>query len=427
MATYYELLGVGASATDVEIKSSYRKLAIQLHPDKNPDKDTGPQFTEVTKAYETLRDPVLRQQYDQSLLAPKGPAGAQPGMQGKAGMDFTGSMNLGEALSKFFENLGHGDFQFNPEVLGEMASRRGRDIVVTLKVTPQEVISGGMRKIKFKRSVTCTSCKGITSAQAQCPSCKGQGHLETEELTRVDIPKGVGKGNFIERPGQGHAGTNGGASGNLVIGFEDDFPKGYERDGADLTREVPVDFFMMILGGRYSFPHIDGEDATFEVPACSQTGQKILLPGRGFPRHRGTGRGDLYLELMPFMPVTISDAQRKLLEEIRVLDKTDNMPFNYVKGVHAVAVIYPQENALKLVDGIHNVLGKLKLGPGTVVYDLRNFKQTLPEVVVNALLQVKKQVLPGKLMLLVADSVQNQFEELGLTDAFKMEKSLPSS
>ncbi len=125
------------------------------------------------------------------------------------------------------------------------------------------------------------------------------------------------------------------------------------------------------------------------------------------------------------MPVTISDAQKKLLEEIRNLDKSDNMPFNYVKGEFAVAVIYPQDNALRLVDGINNSFTKLKAGPGNVVYDLRNFKQTLPEVVVSALLQIRKQMPPGKTVLLVADLARNQLEELGIADAFRLEKSLP--
>jgi molecular chaperone DnaJ len=252
MATYYELLGVGASVDDGQIKTAYRKLAIQLHPDKNPDKDTGPQFTEVTKAYETLRDPVLRQQYDQSLLAPKPAPGMAPGAPRGFSTDFAKSMNLGEALGKFFENLGHGDFNFTPEGSTEQASRRGHDIVISLKVTPQEVIAGGSRKIKFKRSIVCPACHGQGTpggaSPSLCSSCNGLARKEVEELVRIEIPKGVGKGNFIERAGQGHAGVFGGPSGNLVIGFEDEFPKGYERDGADLTREVPVDFFMMILG-----------------------------------------------------------------------------------------------------------------------------------------------------------------------------------
>lgn len=438
MATLYELLGVAANASDAEIKASYRKLAIQLHPDKNPDRDTGHQFTEVAKAYETLRDPVTRQQYDQSL---KRQTGAQPIFSANAGvrsaqtprssgMEYSLNMDLGDALGKFFENLGRGDYQNLQEEAAPInaaapSRQKGQDIVITLKVTPQEIITGALRTVVFKRMITCSNCNGQGNSMGlPCTNCAGSGLREVAETARIDIPKGVGKGNFIERAGQGHAGLHGGSYGNFIVGFEDTLPKGCERQGADLVREVQVDFFLMILGGKYSFTHFDGEDANFQIPACSKTSQIIQLPGRGFPRYRSESRGDLHLRLIPLMPSNISDEQKKLLEEIRQLDQAGNLPFHYNKGLNSVAVIYPQENALKLSEGVLNVYPVLKATELQIVYDLRNFKVLIPEVVINSLLQVRKLSMPNKLLLLVSDSVKNQLDELGLTDVFRLENQL---
>lgn len=430
-ATLYELLGVSSSATDAEIKASYRKLAIQLHPDKNPDKDTGKQFTEVAKAYETLRDPVTRQSYDQSL---KRQTGSQPiytsntGARSKStGVEYSLNMDLGEALGKFFENLGRGDYQnLQEEVIASTpSSQKGQDIVITLKVTPQEIISGALRTVVFKRMVACTSCNGYgVSLGKPCSHCNSSGSREIAETVRIDIPKGVGKGNFIERMGQGHAGSHGGDYGNLIVGFEDMLPKGCERQGADLIREVQVDFFLMILGGKYSFTHFDGEDVFFQIPACSKTSQIIQLAGRGFPRYRHDQRGDLHLRLIPLMPSSISDEQKKLLEEIRQLDLAGNLPFHYNKGMFSVAVIYPQENALKLSEGVLQVYPVLKSTNLQIAYDLRNFKSLIPEVVINALMQVRKLSTPNPVVLLATNSVIDQFDDLGLSNAFQLEQQL---
>jgi molecular chaperone DnaJ len=348
---YYEVLGIERGAGEAEIKKAYRKLAFDHHPDRNPgDSQAEARFKEATEAYEVLRDPDKRAQYDRFGHAPFGGAGGAGGFSG---------FDLADALRAFMRDFG-GDLGGFGDLFGGggggRGPRRGDDLQVRIKLSLEEVATGVEKKIKLKHARPCGTCSGrggsdpVTCSQCQgqgqvrrvqqsffgqfvnvstCPRCNGQGQtfketcktcggdglVTAEETIAVRVPPGVSNGNFIPLQGQGDAGPRGGPAGDLIVLLEEKPHPVFERDGTDLHVEVPAPFPLLALGGKIDVPTLEGTPTTAEVPAGTPSGKVIRIKGRGLPGLRG-GKGDLHARLMVFVPTKLGARERKALEEL---------------------------------------------------------------------------------------------------------------
>ena len=354
---YYEVLGVAKGATEEEIKKAYRKLALQHHPDRNPgDKSAELKFKEATEAYEVLRDAEKRARYDRfGHEGVSGTAGAG------RGADFSG-FDLADALRAFMRDFG-GDLGGFEELFGPGGGRRpgaerGDDLQVRLKLTLEEIATGVQKKIRVRHLRACTDCGGkggtgeVTCAQCKgagrvrhvqqsifgqfvnvatcpacggagktmskpCKTCGGDGRVSHSDTIAVDVPPGVGNGNFIPLRGLGDAGPRGGPEGDLIVLIEEKEHPLFERDGRDLHIEVPVHFATAVLGGKAETPSLEGEALLVDVPSGTASGTVLRVRGRGLPGLRGGGRGDLLVRVVIWVPDRVSAEDRKLLEELR--------------------------------------------------------------------------------------------------------------
>jgi molecular chaperone DnaJ len=364
-ADYYEILGVPKSASEDEIKRAYRKLAMQYHPDKNPgDKTAEEKFREATEAYEVLKDPQRRSQYDQF-----GHAAFQQGAgPGGFGGGF-GGFDISDALRAFMADFG-GDSMFSDlfgwgggrsrrsSSDGGQAASQGSDLQIRLPLTLEEIAKGITKTIKVKRKdrcpacggsgsrsgkkQTCTACNGkgrirrVASSffgqviqESVCSACGGDGYvlsdpcrtcdgtgLDTKETTvNVDIPAGVSEGNYITIPDQGDAGRNGGPTGDLIVFIQEKEHPMFQRHGIDLLCEVNISFSQAALGASKEIDTIDGR-VSLRIPAGTQSGKVFRLKGKGLPVLRGRERGDQLVRVHIRTPEKLSRAARELLERL---------------------------------------------------------------------------------------------------------------
>jgi molecular chaperone DnaJ len=351
---YYEVLGIGRTATDDEIKKAYRKIAFEQHPDRNPgNAEAERKFKEATEAYEVLRDTEKRATYDRFGHAVSPGAGPQ-------NVDFSG-FDLADALRAFMRDFG-GDAGGFSDLFGSGAGRgargpaRGDDLQVRLKLTLEEIATGVEKKIRVKHLRACKTCKGRGGeGESTCPQCEGRGQVrhvqqtifgqfvnvgtcsrcdgtgrvvrerckvcggdgvtaESETLS-VKVPAGVASGNFIPLRGMGDAGPRGGAAGDLIVLIEEKPHALFEREGDDLHIDVPVGISTAVLGGQVSVPGLVGEPVVLEVPAGTQSGRMVRVRGRGLTGLRG-GRGDLLARVLVWIPSRVSAAEKKMLEDL---------------------------------------------------------------------------------------------------------------
>ena len=348
---YYEVLGVGRSASADDIKKAYRKIAFEQHPDRNPgSKEAEARFKEATEAYEVLRDSDQRARYDQFGHAATGGGGA-------ASYDFSG-FDLADALRSFMREFGQGggfDEIFGSTGRGRF-DPRGDDLQVRVALTLEEVATGVEKKIRLKHLKRCSTCHGKGgSGEQQCTQCQGRGQVrrvqqsvfgqfvnvstcprcdgagqifkdpcptfhgdgrvqETETIT-VKVPAGVSSGNFIPLRGLGDAGPRGGTAGDLIVIIEEKEHALFEREGNDLHLTVPVSYSTLALGGKVEVPTLDGGTATVHVHAGSPSGHVSRLRGKGLPSLRGH-KGDLVTRLEVWVPERLPGADKKLLEEL---------------------------------------------------------------------------------------------------------------
>ncbi len=359
----YQVLGVAKGASDEDIKKAYRKLAKELHPDRNSDdKSLEAKFKEVNAAYEVLRDPQKRAAYDQfGHAAFEGGMGGgpRPGA-GPGGADFA------SAFSDVFDDL-FGDFvggRRGGPGNGQRRSR-GSDLRYNLGITLEEAFAGKQTTITIPGSTTCAACEGTGSegaAQPQtCPTCQGMGKVRAqqgfftieracptcggrgqivknpckvcqgagrvakERTLQVQIPMGVEDGTRIRLAGEGEAGLRGGPPGDLYIFIELRAHKLFHREGLDLYCRVPVPMTTAALGGEIEAPTIDGGRSRVKIPAGAQSGKQLRLRGKGMPQLRGGRYGDLYLELQVETPVNLTARQKELLQEFEKAS-ADNSP-----------------------------------------------------------------------------------------------------
>jgi molecular chaperone DnaJ len=361
---YYEVLGVPRGASVEEIKKAYRKLAMQWHPDRNPDnKDAEGKFKEATEAYEVLHDPQQRARYDQFGHSTSGSGAAGGGGFGGGGFD--AGFDLADALRAFMRDFG-GEGAFEDLFGGGGRSRgargpgggiRGDDLQVRLPLTLEEIATGVEKKIRVTHMKKCETCNGRGGqGESVCPQCQGRGQVRRVQQTvfgqfvnvsacprcegegqivaqpcktcggdgrksasdtvSVKVPAGVAAGNYIPLRGLGDAGVRGGPTGDLVVLIEEKEHDLFERHGDDLVIDLPVTFSALALGGKVEAPLLGGGRAMVEVAAGTPSGHVARLKGKGLPGLRG-GRGDLHVRLRVWVPTKLSTADKKLLEELR--------------------------------------------------------------------------------------------------------------
>lgn len=341
---YYDVLGASRDAGEADIKKAYRRLAMKHHPDRNPDDPKAEvAFKEAKEAYEVLSDPEKRAVYNQRGHA---------GLEATAGGSRGGSgMNPGDAFGDIFGDV-FGDI-FGGGRRGRSTVFRGADLRYELSLTLEQAVFGDTINLTLPTLVNCETCKGsgakpgtkpvtcktcegagqvrmaqgFFSIQQTCPacrgagqqieqpcsSCQGRGRVQKNKTLAVKVPAGVDNGDRIRLTGEGEAGQNGGPPGDLYVEIRTQPHDIFERDGADLSCGIPVNFALAALGGVVQVPTLDGEVA-LKIPAETQSGRVFRLRGKGVRPVRGSGPGDLYCRVEVETPVNLTAEQKRLLE-----------------------------------------------------------------------------------------------------------------
>ena len=353
----YEILGVERGADAAALKSAYRKLAMQLHPDRNPDDaEAEARFKEINVAYETLKDPQKRAAYDRF-----GHAAFQNG--GAGGGGFNG--DFGASMADIFDDL-FGDMMGGGRRGARQNNRRGADLRYNMEITLEDAFAGKNAEIRVPSSAACETCsgtgakpgtgsttcsgcggagrvrasQGFFSIERTCPrcggtgetidtpcdDCGGAGRVTRERTLSINIPPGVEDGTRIRLSGEGDAGLRGGPAGDLYIFLAVKPHDIFQRDGADLFCRVPISFTTAALGGSFEVPTLDGSSTPVKIPAGTQTGKQIRLSGKGMPVLRSRQNGDLYVQAIVETPVNLNKRQRELLQEFEKATSDENNP-----------------------------------------------------------------------------------------------------
>jgi molecular chaperone DnaJ len=353
---YYEILGVERTATEAEMKASYRKLAMKWHPDRNPgDKDCEHHFKEINEAYDVLKDGQKRAAYDRfghAAFEQGGPGGAHG-----FGADFASS------FSDIFEDL----FGMSGGRRGRGGGReRGADLRFNMEITLEEAYAGKTAQVRIPTSVTCEACSGngakagskpktcatcggagkvrhtqgfftlertCVACQGRgqvidnpCPNCSGSGRVTRERTLSVNVPAGVEDGTRIRLAGEGEAGVRGGGQGDLYIFLSLAPHPFFQRDGADLHCRVPISMVTAALGGGFDVPTIDGGKTRVKVPDGTQSGRRFRLSGKGMPVLRARETGDMYVQVLVETPQKLTKRQKELLQEFDQQSSSETQP-----------------------------------------------------------------------------------------------------
>ena len=361
---YYELLGVGKSATPEELKKAYRKKAVQFHPDKNPgNKEAEDTFKKVSEAYDVLNNADKRAAYDRY-----GHAAFQNGGGGSR----AGGGGFHDPFDIFRDVFGQGggggggvfDEMFGGGG-GRDGSRDGSDMRYDLEITLEEAARGAQKDISFRKNVTCERCDGSGaepgSKRVTCPTCRGAGQIrrsggiitftqtcptcagagsKTEKpcttcrgegrspkttKLNVRIPAGVDTGSRLRSSGNGEAGQAGGQTGDLYIVLSVKDHELFERNGDDLYCEIPIKFTLATLGGTIEVPTLFGK-ASLKIPAGTQSGTTFRLRSKGMPSLRGGSQGDQLVRTHVEVPTSLTDEQKQLLEDFARVSGDANEP-----------------------------------------------------------------------------------------------------
>jgi molecular chaperone DnaJ len=345
---YYEILGVDRQASEQQIKSAYRKLALKHHPDRNPgDPAAEEQFKEAAEAYAVLADAEKRSLYDRFGHA--GVSGAGAG----AGFDPTIFADFSDIFSGLGDVFGFGDLFGGRRRRG--GPQRGADLRYDLEITFDESASGTDTTIQIPREETCETCKGSGAAPGTspetcsqcrgsgqlryqqgfltvarpcpncrgtgktiakpCQSCRGAGRISRERKITVKIPAGIATGQRLRLYGEGEHGSAGGPPGDLYVVVHVQEHSFFHRDGDDLYCELPISFPTVALGGSVKVPTLNGQE-DLSIPAGTQTGARFKIRGKGMPSVSGRGRGDLHVIARVAVPKKLTKEQKQLLEEL---------------------------------------------------------------------------------------------------------------
>ena len=376
---FYEILGVSKSAEDKEIKKAYRKIAMKYHPDRNPDdKAAEEKFKEAAEAYEILSDANKRARYDRFGHAGVGQQSGGFGGGGRGGMTMEdifsqfGDIFSDSPFESFFGGQGGGGRG------GQRAQgQRGSNIRIKVKLSMMDIANGVTKKIKVKKQVGCTTCKGSGAKDASsvktcttcrgsgyvrqvkstflgqmqttvaCPSCSGSGQMVTascktcrgegktngEETIEIEIPAGVAEGMQLSMRGKGNAGAKGGPNGDLLVTIEEIQHDHLHRDGQNVIYELYLNFADAALGTSVEVPTIEtGKNAKIKIPPGTQAGKMFRLRGKGLPSVQSYGNGDQLIHVNIWTPKELNDADKKLLEQMRASSNFTPHPGKSEKG-----------------------------------------------------------------------------------------------
>ena len=364
---YYELLEVSRGVDDATLKSSYRKLAMKFHPDKNPGcAESEAKFKAISSAYACLSDPQKRAAYDQY-----GHAAFENGGMGGAGGGGNPFNDLGDIFESIFGGFGGGSG-------GRGQARRGADLRYDLEVSLDEAFHGKSEQIEIDVSVQCEPCdgsgatpgtgtrrcnlcgghgkvraqQGFFTVERTCPtchgrgevierpcrSCGGEGRVDQPQQLEVNVPPGVDTGTRIRLSGKGEAGPFGSPPGDLYIFIHIRRHPVFERDGTTLITRVPITFTTAALGGEIEIPGLDGARHAISIPAGIQSGKQLRKRGAGMPVLQGRGVGELVVEIVVETPTKLSVRQKELLRELQESETGDECPdskgfFDRIKDV----------------------------------------------------------------------------------------------
>ena len=353
---YYEILEVTKTATLEEVKKSYRKLALQYHPDRNPDDPVAEdKFKEATEAYEVLSDQEKRNRYDRF------------GHQGVKNTDFHQYQNTNDIFSHFadiFGGMGGGSifdqfFGGSQRGGGAPGPERGPDIQMPLTLTLEEIATGVEKKIKVRHLKTCVNCRGTgaksgtavdtcvtcsgigqvrqvrsmgfgqfvnvtvcptcqgtgRTIKERCDMCRGEGRTQEEEVLKVNIPAGVSEGNYLTLSGQGHAGRLGGPSGDAIVVIQEKQHDLFVRDGDDVLLELEVTFPQAALGAEVEVPTLSGQ-SLLKIQAGTQSGTLLKMRDKGIPHLNRGGKGDQLVRVQITTPTKLTKDEKALVEQL---------------------------------------------------------------------------------------------------------------
>lgn len=362
---YYEVLSVTKTASDGEIKTAYRKLAMQFHPDRNPgDHAAEDKFKECSEAYGVLSDPQKRAAYDRFGHAMGGASGGGSGFPGGFGGD---PQDLGDIFGDIFGEM----FNMGGQGGGgrrQTRQQRGRDLRYDMSLEFEESVFGRDQEIKIKRAETCGDCHGVGTANGKqpqtcpqckgagqvrfqqgffsvaracprcegtgvqitdpCPTCRGESRVTKEHVLQVKVPAGVEDGTRIRYQGEGEAGKYAGPAGDLYVMLTVKAHKVFSRDGDDLHCVVPVSYTQAALGDELEIDTLDGP-AVLKVPDGTQSGKTFKLKNKGVPHLNATGKGDMIVEVRVQTPTKLSKQQRDLLKQLGETMEKENTPHSH--------------------------------------------------------------------------------------------------
>jgi molecular chaperone DnaJ len=353
-ADYYEILGVSRDASDQELKSAYRKLALKHHPDRNPgDHAAEERFKEASEAYQVLSDADKRAAYDRY-----GHAGLSGG---GGGGPFSGSVDIGDIFGDLFGEM----FSMGGSSHRATRQQRGDDLRFDLTIDFEAAIFGTESEIKIRRLETCSTCNGRGTASTRgpsvcsqcqgrgqvryqqgffavaraCPACGGTGQIIGDPCTtcrgetrvpkelnlNVKVPPGVEDGTRIRYGGEGDAGRYGGSKGDLYVVLSIRRHEFFEREGNHLRCVIPISFPQAALGAEIEIDAIDGP-VSIKIPEGTQSGRELRIRGRGVPILNGKGNGDLIVKVVVEIPRKLSRSQRDLVSQLAESLAIDNKP-----------------------------------------------------------------------------------------------------
>jgi molecular chaperone DnaJ len=352
---YYEVLGAERGASADELKKAYRKLAMQYHPDRNPDNpDAADKFKELNEAYDVLKDEQKRAAYDRF-----GHAAFENGMGGGRGQGGFSDFGGGGGFSDLFEEM-FGDFMGGRR---GAATGRGNDLRFNMDISLEDAFAGKSTTITVPSSAPCESCKGtggkdgaqpttcgtchghgkvraqqgFFTIERTCPTCQGmgkvikdpcrvcggQGRVRKDKTLQVTIPAGVEEGTRIRLSGEGEAGARGAPAGDLYIFLSIKPHRIFQRDGANIYCRVPIPMTTAALGGVIDVPTIDGSMTKVTISPGTQSGNQFRLKSKGMSVLRSPARGDMFIQAMVETPVNLTARQQELLKEFDAAGDTD--------------------------------------------------------------------------------------------------------
>lgn len=358
---YYEILSVEKTADAETIKKSYRKLAMQFHPDRNPgDQAAEDKFKEAAEAYEILSNSDKRAQYDRF---------GHQAFQGRGGFGGNGGgfSDMNDIFSQFGDifgdifGAGGGFGQQGGRTRSRSSVRKGADLRFVTEVELAEVVTGKEQQIEFDTEANCGDCNGSGAAKGSkattckvcggagqvvrqqgfftmattchncsgsgevietpCPGCKGRGRVQVKRKIKVTIPAGVDNGTRLRVVNEGEGGYSGGPNGDLFVEIRVKEDEVFQREGDHVFADLDVPYVQFLLGGKLKTDALDGE-VEVDIPRGAKPGDRIKIPGRGMPSLRGSRRGDLYFSLSVEFPEKLTEEEDKLIRQIADLSGT---------------------------------------------------------------------------------------------------------